>query len=60
MVKKKSATNERAKVDPALETPSVVVPHEGTLDAVKVNNASLTELKIACDDALRRVSILRL
>jgi hypothetical protein len=25
-------------------------------DIVKVNNANITELKIACDDALRRVS----
>lgn len=27
------------------------------LEEVKVNNASLTELKLACDDALRRVSL---
>lgn len=26
-------------------------------DAIKVNNASLTELKNACDDAIRSVSI---
>lgn len=27
------------------------------LDPVKVNNANLTELKLACDDAVRRVSL---
>jgi len=54
-VKKNSARNERAKgVDPVPETPSVAVPHGETLDPVKVNNASLTELKIACDDAVKR------
>lgn len=34
---------------------SVVVPPEER-DKVKVNNASLTELKNACDDSLKRVS----
>ena len=34
---------------------SVVVPPEER-DPVKVNNASLTELKNACDDTLKRVS----
>jgi hypothetical protein len=36
---------------------SVVVPPEER-EAVKVNNTSLTELKNACDDALKRVSSL--
>ena len=34
---------------------SVVVPPEER-ETVKVNNASLTELKNACDDSLKRVS----
>ena len=34
---------------------SVVVPDEER-DVVKVNNASVSELKNACDDALKRVS----
>jgi hypothetical protein len=38
---------------------TVTIPEVGTateaLDAVKVNNANITELKIALDDAVRRV-----
>lgn len=30
------------------------------LEEVKVNNASLAELKLACDDALRRVGLIML
>ena len=58
MVKKKSAANGRAtRVEPVSEALPVAVPPEETLDPVKVNNASVIELKIACDDAVRRVSL---
>lgn len=40
----------------AVNTTAVQPAESAIRDVVKVNNANLTELKNACDDALKRVS----
>lgn len=56
---RRKAANGAPEVDAmpvvAQENGSRVTDKSDPLEPVKVNNANLTELKIACDDAVRRV-----
>lgn len=52
---KKTASSSERPADGVLA--SALLPSTEERDVVKVNNASVTEMKHACDDALKRVSL---
>lgn len=56
MARKKAATN-TAPTDAPVDTQPAQNGAVDPFEPVKVNNASIAELKIACDDAVRRVRI---